>query len=153
MNRKQVSSISRREVLSKLLGALWIVPTALGLGQILRFMRFEPPANKTTRFALGTTGSLPRLPAYIESGQIWLHRDEGGYFALDAICTHLGCTVDYDGSVEYSCRCHGSRFAEDGSVLQGPATRALSYLRLYWEGGRLMVNRDEQVSGTFRLSG
>jgi Rieske Fe-S protein len=42
--------------------------------------------------------------------------------ACSAICTHKGCTVEYDGNAkEWSCPCHGSRFALDGKVTHGPA--------------------------------
>jgi cytochrome b6-f complex iron-sulfur subunit len=42
--------------------------------------------------------------------------------ACSAICTHKGCTVEYDGTAkEWSCPCHGSRFALDGQVTHGPA--------------------------------
>jgi cytochrome b6-f complex iron-sulfur subunit len=46
--------------------------------------------------------------------------------ALSAICTHAGCSMDYVAGQEViDCPCHGSQFAIDGSVLRGPAVRAL----------------------------
>ena len=47
--------------------------------------------------------------------------------AVSAVCTHQGCLVDFDPSRRVlSCPCHGSEFAEDGSVLRGPARRRLA---------------------------
>ena len=42
-------------------------------------------------------------------------------------CSHLGCCLernDVEGS--WDCPCHGSRFAADGSVLEGPAKRPIA---------------------------
>jgi cytochrome b6-f complex iron-sulfur subunit len=44
--------------------------------------------------------------------------------ALSAICTHAGCSMNFNSSAgSLDCPCHGSRFGEDGQVIQGPATR------------------------------
>src|SRR5262245_9959821 len=45
--------------------------------------------------------------------------------ALSAICTHAGCTVDWDGSSQFNCACHGSQFSSAGAVVRGPAGAAL----------------------------
>jgi glycine/D-amino acid oxidase-like deaminating enzyme/nitrite reductase/ring-hydroxylating ferredoxin subunit len=51
---------------------------------------------------------------------------EGELHALSARCTHRGCLVRFnDAECAWECPCHGSRFAVDGTVLQGPATRPL----------------------------
>jgi cytochrome b6-f complex iron-sulfur subunit len=47
--------------------------------------------------------------------------------ALSAICTHAGCSMNFDASSqEIVCPCHGSVFGEDGSVVHGPANRPLA---------------------------
>ncbi|HEX3732591.1 MAG TPA: FAD-dependent oxidoreductase [Mycobacteriales bacterium] len=59
-----------------------------------------------------------------------VYRDSSGQTqVLSASCTHLGCTVAFnDLERTWDCPCHGSRFAVDGSVLQGPATEPLRRL-------------------------
>lgn len=56
-----------------------------------------------------------------------VYRDETGTpHAVSATCTHLGCIVAFnDVERAWECPCHGSRFAIDGSVIQGPANRPL----------------------------
>jgi cytochrome b6-f complex iron-sulfur subunit len=42
--------------------------------------------------------------------------------ALTAICTHRGCTMDFDATQSLiTCPCHGSEFSESGAVVRGPA--------------------------------
>jgi thiosulfate dehydrogenase [quinone] large subunit len=51
----------------------------------------------------------------------------GQFTAYDAICPHQGCTVGFVSAKEgFACPCHGSRFAADGKLVGGPATRGLT---------------------------
>ncbi|HEY0450063.1 FAD-dependent oxidoreductase [Actinophytocola sp.] len=53
----------------------------------------------------------------------------GELMCVSARCTHLGCLVAFNNAERsWDCPCHGSRFAVDGSVLQGPAVRPLRRL-------------------------
>ena len=60
-------------------------------------------------------------------GQRAVYRDDGGVVhSLSARCTHLGCIVAWNGAERtWDCPCHGSRFAAEGEVIQGPAVRPL----------------------------
>jgi glycine/D-amino acid oxidase-like deaminating enzyme/nitrite reductase/ring-hydroxylating ferredoxin subunit len=71
----------------------------------------------------------PGQGTIIRSGakQYAVHRDEeGALHAVSARCTHLGCIVGWNPADRaWECPCHGSRFAADGTLMQGPATADL----------------------------
>ncbi|MBU5638425.1 Rieske (2Fe-2S) protein [Geomonas sp. Red69] len=48
----------------------------------------------------------------------------GRVYALNLVCTHLGCTVNVTPA-GLVCPCHGSEFDREGRVVKGPADRAL----------------------------
>lgn len=50
---------------------------------------------------------------------------QDSFIALTAVCTHEGCAVSGFQNQNYVCPCHGSTFTTSGSVVAGPATRAL----------------------------
>jgi cytochrome b6-f complex iron-sulfur subunit len=53
--------------------------------------------------------------------------DASTVVAVDAKCTHLGCTVGWNQkNMDFECPCHGSRFGTDGHVEVGPATEPLT---------------------------
>ncbi|MEY2399615.1 MAG: hypothetical protein QOJ00_2789, partial [Actinomycetota bacterium] len=52
--------------------------------------------------------------------------DDGALQTCSAVCTHLGCLVNFNPAERsWDCPCHGSRFAIDGSVIEGPAVKNL----------------------------
>ncbi len=56
------------------------------------------------------------------------HRDdEGVLHKRSAVCTHLGCIVNWNSlEKSWDCPCHGSRFNAYGRVFQGPANSGLA---------------------------
>ncbi|MEU7000713.1 Rieske 2Fe-2S domain-containing protein [Nonomuraea sp. NPDC046570] len=59
----------------------------------------------------------------------------GEYKAFSASCTHKGCAVSSVESGVIVCPCHGSKFSvEDGSVKDGPATKALPEVQIKVDG-------------------
>lgn len=56
---------------------------------------------------------------------------DGTMRAVSAVCTHMGCMVGWNPvDRSWDCPCHGSRFAEDGRVVHGPATQPLGAIPL-----------------------
>ena len=47
------------------------------------------------------------------------------FTAVEAICTHEGCTINGADGATYVCPCHGSRYDRNGRVIQGPARASL----------------------------
>jgi Rieske Fe-S protein len=59
------------------------------------------------------------------------HDDVGEYHVVSAVCTHMGCHVEWNDAEEsWDCPCHGSRFDHDGSVLDTPAVEELEQYAL-----------------------
>lgn len=107
------------------------------------------------RYLTPTRATLPRevsLPAtevpqggalvLPEHGLVVTRGRDGDLRALDLTCTHLGCRVTATEN-GFTCPCHGSRFAPDGAVLTGPATRALHELVCVEDGDRITVRLPE----------
>jgi cytochrome b6-f complex iron-sulfur subunit len=78
---------------------------------------------------------------------IYLIHTKEGFFALSAICTHLGCMTAWKPELGIiACPCHGSKFNRDGEVIAGPAPRPLPWLRTWVsDDGDLMVDRSTDI--------
>ena len=65
--------------------------------------------------------------ARLDGQAVAAYRSEAGeLLAVSPNCTHLWCTLAWNAAERsWDCPCHGSRFAPDGSVLQGPAVSDL----------------------------
>lgn len=66
----------------------------------------------------------------------------GCWVSMWSICSHGACPVEWDAAEGNAwCGCHGSRFAEDGSVLIGPATEPLRTFPVGRSGDSLWIHR------------
>ena len=87
----------------------------------------DDPYVESAVLAMASVGD--RIPAKGLDELAYLVIEEGpaiATYAISAVCTHLGCTVDWDAAMQmFACPCHGSRYDQAGHVTQGPARRDL----------------------------
>ena len=111
----------------------------------------EPP----TKFRAGRPEEYP-------PGSVTLHKEqkvyiirarEGYFYALSAVCTHLGCITNWkpeDGII--ACPCHGSKFDPEGTKIAGPAPRPLPrYAMSLDDRGQLVVDKSVVVGDDVTL--
>ena len=125
--------------------------SAIGLG-LLGFLRmlfprvlFEPSpiftAGKPSDFVEGEVSEK-----YKEEQRVWIEREGEKIIAIQAICTHLGCTPRWlPLENKFKCPCHGSGFTKDGVNFEGPAPRPLERLAVRLdEEGVLVVDKSRK---------
>jgi len=108
----------------------------------------EDPGADWVRLELAEFPALnsPGGTAIVERSKsllnVWVnHQSNGCYSAVWRVCTHGACDVEPWNEAEYRCPCHDSRFALDGSIIQGPARRALRSFVVVRRGDTLFLKR------------
>ena len=78
-----------------------------------------------------------------ESYQVWIVRNDEGIYAIQAICTHLGCTPNWlEAENKFKCPCHGSGFYWTGINFEGPAPRPLERVKVTLaDDGQVLVDK------------
>ncbi|MBI5651134.1 MAG: ubiquinol-cytochrome c reductase iron-sulfur subunit [Chloroflexi bacterium] len=144
--------LTRRDFLTNLGYGSFLVASGALAALFARFLtpNIVTPAPGPVEIGSPDQYALGSL-THIENARVYLGRDERGFYAISAICTHLGCAPRLDGD-EFACPCHGSRFARDGRVLSAPATRPLDRVFVGRSAnGKLFVERSRQVDADYRL--
>jgi thiosulfate dehydrogenase [quinone] large subunit len=107
--------------------------TAPGLSPAASPGQSAPPAagQIATLSGLQPRSALPFTDPTSGDPAMLIRLADGSVVAFDALCTHQGCTVEYDQpSGLLFCPCHGAVFdpTHNADVLQGPAPVALAAL-------------------------
>ena len=76
---------------------------------------------------------------------VLLKLTDGSIVAFDAVCTHAGCTVEYDPSYRLLvCPCHGAAFdpTHDAQVVAGPTNQPLAAIPIHVDptSGRITLS-------------
>jgi cytochrome b6-f complex iron-sulfur subunit len=105
---------------------------------------FEPP----TKFRAGNPDLYPiNTVTYLQDQQVYIVRTTEGFYAVSAVCTHLGCITQWKPEVDQiACPCHGSKFKPNGIKIEGPAPRPLPHFLITLTlDGELQVDKLETV--------
>ena len=74
--------------------------------------------------------------------RIWVVNHDHRIFAIQSVCTHLGCTPNWmEGERKFKCPCHGSGYTIDGINFEGPAPFPMRrYEVSLADDGQIIVN-------------
>lgn len=142
------SEISRRDFLNDVAtGALGIA----GLGAMVVTYRYLSPNalfEPSTTFRAGNPDLYPvNSVTFNQDQQVYIVRTQEGFYAVSAVCTHLGCITQWKPDANMiACPCHGSKFKSDGTKVEGPAPRSLPHFSIkLTQDGELLVDKMETI--------
>jgi len=142
---------SRRDFLNEItLGALGIA----GLGSVAVTYQFFSPNvlfEPSTTFRAGAPDLYPtNSVSFLQDQQVYIVRTADGFYAVSAVCTHLGCITQWKPEAQIiACPCHGSKFKRDGTKIEGPAPRPLPHFSVtLTPDGELLVDKMDIIKPT-----
>jgi cytochrome b6-f complex iron-sulfur subunit len=140
--------ITRRDFLNQLtLGSLGIA----GLGSVAVTYQFFSPNvlfEPSTTFRAGNPDLYPiHSVTFLQEQQVYIVRMPEGFYAVSAVCTHLGCITQWKPEADMiACPCHGSKFKADGTKIEGPAPRPLPHFAISLTAdGELLVDKLQNI--------
>ncbi|MFQ6057302.1 MAG: ubiquinol-cytochrome c reductase iron-sulfur subunit [Anaerolineae bacterium] len=142
----QRRGISRRTFLTWALGLSFLGTLVGVLVPIIGYL--WPPARGAGagggRVLVGTTKDLPvgqGKVVPVENKPVVVVNTAQGIRAFSAICTHLGCIVEWDQARQFIlCPCHDGRFNPiNGAVISGPPPAPLPPMEVFVEGENIYV--------------
>ena len=104
-------------------------------------------ASAVTEVTLKDAQKLPSGSALMfkfgPSPAMLIHHEDGRWVALTAVCTHLGCTVQYEPQMDrIHCACHGGVYNPyTGANVSGPPPKPLKLFKVAVNDAGVEVSR------------
>ena len=145
MNKKRITAVipnlrDRRQLI-QLSSVAGLSVIAAFVGKVFKTGGSTPEMGK----AIATLAEVPvdgrKLFTAADGSPAILFRTKAGVFAYSRVCTHQGCSVNYDAqSNTLLCPCHGAQFDQDknGAVLNGPATTPIASIKVAIKGQNIV---------------
>ena len=144
-------AVPRRRFVEALLGSGFVATAFAFLYPVVRYLippqvsdlgadsvvaakigELQPNSGKVFRF-----GNRPAL---------LIREANGDYQATSAVCTHLGCTVQYRGDLKHIwCACHNGMYDLSGRNISGPPPRPLESFNVQVRGDEIFVVRKHEA--------
>ena len=160
---------TRRQFLL-LAGAIGALGTTIFGGlELIKFMFPAATLEAPPDFKFNPAGMTPGQVKQITDKRVTVVLDNQGFYAVYLVCTHLGCTPNYNTSVlqgsgvsdegahapkdvsgfatsGWACPCHGSRYYIDSTNFYGPAPRPMDWVEVSWTpDNQLLIDRSKLV--------
>jgi cytochrome b6-f complex iron-sulfur subunit len=77
---------------------------------------------------------------YAGSSAVLVRTRDGSLVALSAVCTHLGCIVQWQkDKQDFICPCHAGHYSSDGVVTSGPPPKPLTKIAFSVADGNITI--------------
>lgn len=139
------SSPARRRFLRFLVGFSATSTIGMIVAPVVGFL--VPPRTEGGGGGRAVAGTLQDIPANtgkvvaMGSAPVIVVNTEAGVKAFSAVCTHLGCIVDFDTTTRHIiCPCHDGHFnPASGAVLSGPPPAPLPPVAVAIENDEIVL--------------
>jgi Rieske Fe-S protein len=145
----EVAEPKRRHFLELLLGTSIAASLASFLYPVLRYIIPPKQAELGANLVLAAhVGELkPNSGTIFRFGSrpaLLILTPDGKYHALSAVCTHLGCTVQYRPDLrEVWCPCHNGKYTVDGANISGPPPHPLQEYEVILKDNNIYAQRSQ----------
>lgn len=141
----------RRKFLLRLSWAGLSLSLATFFAAVLKFVRPGVSSRPAVSVQVGFPDDFkPGQVVYHSGPKLFIVRNEKGFLAISARCTHLGCIVEWNRDHNmFLCPCHGGKFDAEGKNVAGPPPRPLDLFAIRLDdNGALEVDQDFLIKRT-----
>lgn len=142
------TALPRRNFLTIIAGffaAIW------GLMTLYPIYRYLSPRNSLAENNVSSVNAGKASDIPVDSGKniqfgsipaLITHTKDGKFHAYSAVCSHLGCTVQYRQDMgRIYCACHGGQYdPETGQNIAGPPPKPLTPLKVEVKNNDIIVS-------------
>jgi cytochrome b6-f complex iron-sulfur subunit len=134
---------NRRTFLGACLGSLGVIAAAAVSWPLFRYLA-PRTGSETAGKVVIPEKDVPEGEAkffeFAGSSAVLIRKKGGGLVAFSAVCTHLGCIVQWEkDKQDFLCPCHAGHYSVDGAVTAGPPPKPLKKLPFIVGGGNITV--------------
>ena len=134
---------SRRKFLAACLGGIGAAIAGAVLYPVYEYLAPRPAGDNQGKVTIPESELPPDGAKFFDfrgASGVVVRKKNGELVALSAVCTHLGCIVQWEKErQDFLCPCHAGRYSADGAVTAGPPPRPLAKLPFTVASGIITV--------------
>ena len=138
-----VENSSRRTFLGVCLGGLGVIAAAAVTWPLFRYLAPRSGSETAGKIVIPESEVREGEAKFFEfagAAAVLVRKHGGGLVAFSAVCTHLGCIVQWEkDKQDFLCPCHAGLYSANGEVTAGPPPRPLRKLPFSVANGNITV--------------